>query len=183
MSIPEPINRGAVLSGDFRYRYCLSRAWGKDGLVQGYGTDKEVLFVGLNPSTADAEKDDATVRRLMFAANANGYNAFQLVNLFAYRAANPKRLRNTSGDIVGDPKNKNTIRQLATRIRDVVFIYGAFWQTKWLPNKIIENTFKLFDSSNRLLCFGVTNQGRPKHPLYLSNETVSKLQPFPLVRV
>lgn len=181
MTGADGIARGALVSGDHRYRYSLDRAWDQ-GRLGPNQKKKSVLFIGLNPSTADSFTDDPTVRKLIFSAKANGYNAFELVNIFAYRATNPKQLRSTNVDIIG-PKNRDTIRRLAKRIGDVVLIYGSFWQLKWPPYRAIEDTLEIFGYKHKIFCFGKSKEGRPKHPLYLSNETVSKLEPFQFVRV
>lgn len=73
--------RGAVLSADRRYRYTLWRRWG-DG--------KACMFVGLNPSTADADIDDPTIRRCVNFARAWGFDALVMTNLFAWRATDPR---------------------------------------------------------------------------------------------
>ncbi len=182
MTVADGIQRGALVSGDHRYRYSLDRAWDQGTVMSLKHKKKEVLFIGLNPSTADAYTDDPTVRKLIFSAKANGYNAFELVNIFAYRATYPNQLRSTNVDIIG-PKNKETIRRLAETIQDVVLIYGSFWKPKWPPYRAIEDTLEIFGNKHRIFCFGTSKEGRPKHPLYLSNETVSKLEPFQFVRV
>ncbi len=77
----------AVLSECARYRYRLDRAWERDD--HGLGT---VTWVMLNPSTADADVDDPTIRRCIGFSKAWGYNALTVVNLFAWRATSPRDL-------------------------------------------------------------------------------------------
>ncbi|MFM7320548.1 MAG: DUF1643 domain-containing protein, partial [Armatimonadota bacterium] len=77
----------ATLSECGRYRYRLERRW------SGEPDDGDaVVFVGLNPSTADAGSDDPTLRRCVGFARAWGFPAVVLVNGFALRAADPRAL-------------------------------------------------------------------------------------------
>ena len=74
----------AVLSDCGTYRYRLWRKW---------GCGSPLLFVMLNPSTADAEVDDATIRRCLGFADAHGFGELEVVNLYAYRATDPADLK------------------------------------------------------------------------------------------
>lgn len=76
--------KDAVISDCGQYRYLLSRDW-ESGL-------QRLVFIGLNPSTADAEIDDPTIRRLIGFSKAWGYGGFDIVNLFALRSKDPKML-------------------------------------------------------------------------------------------
>lgn len=71
----------ASISGDYRYR--LGRAW---------AGGPTCTFIMLNPSTADADQDDPTIRRCVGFAKALGCGALEVVNLYAYRATNPRDL-------------------------------------------------------------------------------------------
>lgn len=74
----------AIISEDGRYRYCLTRVW---------DPKKPILyFVMLNPSTADADEDDHTIRKCVGFANYNGFGGIFVVNLFALRATDPQEM-------------------------------------------------------------------------------------------
>ena len=90
----------AVVSNWERYRYWLSRP-----LREPNSTDNAVAFVMLNPSTADAWEDDATIRRCVGFAEAWGHDILIVVNLYAYRATDPKKLAKVE-DPVG-PSNSH----------------------------------------------------------------------------
>src|SRR5688572_12557148 len=95
---------GARFSECGTYRYVLWRQWNE---VNG-----DVAFVGLNPSTADDEKDDPTIRRCIGFAKRWGYGGVVMLNLFAYRATRPDAMwaaRVADADIVG-PQNDAHIR-------------------------------------------------------------------------
>ena len=80
------MKRQTVFSPCRTYRYVLRREW--DVLDHSY-----VMFVGLNPSTADEVRDDPTVRRCLGYAKSWGYGALCLTNLFAFRATKPAVLK------------------------------------------------------------------------------------------
>ncbi len=68
-----------------KYRYLLGREWDAD--------KGKMLFVMLNPSTADAEKDDNTISRCINWSKALSFGGIEVVNLFAYRTAYPKEFK------------------------------------------------------------------------------------------
>ena len=95
MGLAHPAAGGAVLSPCGVYRYLLTRRLGRGAKV--------ATFIMLNPSRADAEKDDATIRKCMGFASRWDCARLQVVNLFALRAADPAALRGVD-DPVG-PEN------------------------------------------------------------------------------
>ncbi len=98
------MNRSAFLSECGVYRYELTRTWG-DG--------DRLLWIMLNPSTADADLDDPTIRRVIGFSRGFGYSGAIVANLFALRSTDPKALR-THPDPVG-PANNAMLAQLARR--------------------------------------------------------------------
>ena len=101
------VAKGAEISACGRYRYLLWREWRgthnpkhwewwheEDGSGQKIGIPKSVLFVMLNPSIADAEDADPTVKRCINFAKLWCYSSVEIVNLFAYIATDPKKLLN-----------------------------------------------------------------------------------------
>lgn len=80
-----PKGHAAAFSRCGRYRWWLSRRWRQDGPL--------LLFIGLNPSSADHRRDDATLRRLIGFAGSWGYGGIEVVNLFAWISADPAALR------------------------------------------------------------------------------------------
>lgn len=156
---------GAIISRCGRYRYRLWRMW---------GPGHSILWVMLNPSTADGLEDDATIRRCIAFSLAWGYQRLDVVNLFALRATSPKELK-TARDPIG-PCNNQVIRSMVQ--------YG--YQDLFPPNRIVVawgNRGELFNRDQEVLallpekvaCLGVTKIGQPKHPLYLSKAVESIL--------
>jgi hypothetical protein len=113
--VGDGIRRSAVISECHRYRYELARAW-----AHGVG---RIAFVGLNPSTADGSKDDATLRKCIGFATRWGFSALHMLNLFAWRDRRPRGLLDAS-DPVG-PHNDETITRIASRCDRVVLAWGS----------------------------------------------------------
>jgi hypothetical protein len=114
----------------------------------------------LNPSTADAERDDPTVRRCIGYARSWGYGALTAVNLFAYRCTDPRDLRRVE-DPVG-PENDRHL--LAVRERFPVLI--AAWGNWGRLHGRRDSVMCLLSSESSLYCLGVTRSGYPLHPLH-----------------
>ncbi len=146
----------AVLSADQKYRYLLRRDYG------GVGRDRALtcLFVMLNPSTADAEHDDLTIRRCKSFAQRHAYSALEVVNLYAFRSIDPKQLWQEL-DPIG-PQNDQYIRAAVARAGLVIAAWGA--NAKRMRAKTIE---RLIPDAFAL---GFTKHGVPKHPLYIRSD-------------
>lgn len=141
---------GATFSRDRRYRYRLWRRWDRSRPV--------VAFVMLNPSTADARRDDPTIRRCIGFARAWGFGGVDVVNLFAYRATDPRDLLRVA-DPVG-PRNWRHIQRAVLGAALVVAAWGAH------PSAARRVPISL----PRARCLGLTRTGQPRHPLYLRRD-------------
>jgi hypothetical protein len=153
-----PETRGATISECGHYRYTLTRLW-NDSLPL-------MVFVGLNPSTADADQDDHTVRRWRHYARREGFGGFIAVNLYAYRSTDPKKLLEVE-DPIG-PECDSWIRNACTGGpgRKVVLCWGA------VDDEARAGT--VIDAIRRLghvtWCLGTTKDGHPRHPARLAND-------------
>lgn len=154
--------RGAILSSCGKYRYHLWRDFdGGKGLV---------TFIMLNPSTADAYIDDPTIRKCSYYAQAWGFGRLGVVNLFSYRATDPKELLRVEAPIGPDTRQQI---QLAAHASDmVVCAWGRLHKT--LAARQVDVLRLLEHRAGGVYCLGLNNDGSPKHPLYLRNE----LQPM-----
>lgn len=124
----------------------------------------------LNPSTADAQHNDPTIHRCVRFAQRWGYGALDVVNLFAYRATDPKVLK-TIPDPIG-PENDAYLLAAATQAERIVLAWGN-WGALGQRN---QQVLQLFPVQSRLYCLGKTLAGQPRHPLYLSYD--SQLLPW-----
>lgn len=145
----EAMERGADISPCGRYRYALWRKWGPGGTC---------MFVGLNPSTADATLDDPTIRRCIGFARSWGYGGLMMTNLFAWRATQPRDMM-AADDPVG-PDNDVTLRTAYLNAEVTVAAWGAYGTYGGRHNAVRAML-------PRLHYLRLTKDGHPGHPLYL----------------
>lgn len=150
----------AIISPCGKYRYRLSRG------ISG----KRVGFIGVNPSTADATQDDATVRKWAGFASRWGYVGFDVGNLFAYRSTDVKALAH-----VDDPigvANDAHLKELMVTVDAIVPCWG---DRNKLPKELhwrIDRVKQLITlTAVPVFIFGLTKSGDPKHPLMLGYDT------------
>lgn len=144
----------AIISDCGLYRYRLERHIG-DGPT--------MLFIMVNPSTADAEKDDQTIRKCIGFATRAGYGRILVGNKFAYRATDITKLR-SAVDPIG-PENDAHIDALLSQADRVVVAWG---QLAKLPETLRgrwKDIVRMADGRGRALhAFGTNADKHPKHP-------------------
>ena len=148
------MNIGAEFSPDKKYRFALWRIWHDDKPL--------VMFIGLNPSTANERKDDPTIRRVTRFAYDWGYGGFFMMNLFPFVTPYPSMLIKDRLE-----ENDQYLLRTAEKCNKVVFSWGSFSRLGDRPSHIM----KMFPDAH---CFGKSKSGNPLHPLYLP----SKLKPI-----
>ena len=149
----------AVFSEDRRFRYVPTR---QVSLL----SCKVVLFIMLNPSTADEWKDDPTIRRGMGFASLWGFGWFVACNLFALRSTDPRRLY--QADDAAGPENDMHILGAAQESDLTVCAWGNHGQ---LHGRGVQVVQMLQSQGIKLHHLGLTKVGQPKHPLYLPKTT------------
>jgi hypothetical protein len=153
------ITRGdATFSDDGRYRYWLSRPLQRPGPV--------MCFIGLNPSTADRDTDDATVRFMRMFALREGCGEFWIVNEYGLRTKDPRVLRACPAGERAGPDNDRHLLGRATAADIVV----AAWGGHALAAERAPHVRRLLAGID-LRCLGMTAKGQPRHPLYLRGDT------------
>jgi hypothetical protein len=150
------MNSGAIISEDGKYHYQLWRIWDN--------TKPLVLWIMLNPSTADADIDDPTIRRCIGFTRMWGYGGLYVGNLFAYRATNPKKLHSVYNPM-GNPKNRIHLRFMREKTEKIICAWGSF------KGKNIPYYYEVFRKYADNYCLGTTKNGNPKHPLYLKSDS------------
>jgi len=147
---------GAILSDCERYRYLLTREWG-DGPT--------ATFVMLNPSTADAMRNDPTIRRCISYAHAWGCGALIVANLYAWRATDPAELW-TADDPVGPDNDAHLYAAAQAAAESGGPLVGA-WGANARADRIA--AVLALSGMDRLQALAVTKDGQPRHPLYLKS--------------
>ncbi len=151
----------AVVNECGRYRYQLQR----DATIRNPRNDS-VVFCMLNPSTADAEIDDPTIRRCRGFADRWDCAGLVVVNLYAMRATDPRELRRVGyADAVG-PDNDEWLRDAAHRGIHVVCAWGANAD----PYRVRQVVGLFRSEGAQLWCLGTTKDGHPRHPLYVRGD-------------
>lgn len=161
------VTAGKVYISDCgRYRYSLQRD------ISG-GGDGTVTFVMLNPSTADAEQDDPTIRRCISFAHKWAFARLKVVNLYALRATNPRELW-LADDPVG-PENDH--------VMNVVFGGSDLIVAAWGAQAKYDRVFEVMTWPIRPRdCLGLTKDGAPRHPLYVPADRVPQPYRFQMGR-
>jgi len=150
------LSHQAAFSADRRYRWWLQRCWTPER--------PQLLFIGLNPSRADAERDDPTLRRLLGFARAWGFGGLEVVNLFARCSPSPAVLRRSS-DPVGAENNQWLQRSVAAA--DALWLgwgNGGAWRQR--DQQVLDLLALQLHADIPLLAVGLTVTGQPRHPLY-----------------
>ncbi len=153
----EKLETGAELSECRTYRYALWRIWDNN--------KPKVMFIGLNPSTADENTDDKTITRCTNFAKSWGYGGFYMTNLFAYRSTDKSKLPLVENPIGDD--NDLYIAKYAKLADKTVAAWGndgVFLERSAIVSNLIAPLF----------CLEVNQTGEPKHPLYVSSDTTLK---------
>jgi len=140
---------GATFSPDRLYRYDLWRIWREDG--------RRINFVGLNPSTANENSDDPTIRRCVGFAIKWGYGEMHMLNLFAFVSTDPLMLYKCNNE---EPIGEENDEYLKALYPEIV----ACWGNHGKINGRSEQVRRLLKEP---YAFGINKNGEPKHPLYL----------------
>ena len=150
---------GAILDSPRRHRFLLWRFW---------DDRTRMLFVGLNPSTANEVEDDPTVRRLCAFAQSWGFGGLYVCNVFSQITPNPKQLCSET------PVHPNSHAvQMAVELSTLSVCGWGDGIEKAAYGMARANIIREYVKSP--MCFGLTSKGNPKHPLYLpKNATLEK---------
>lgn len=158
--VSSDMDRGATLSPCGTYRYDLWRRWGPGPVV---------LWMMLNPSTADALVDDPTVRRCIGFTKAWGWGGMAVVNRYALRATDPKAL--VSVHQPGGPENARYWYHWFDSCVFAVAAWGSWSPPKRTPLSVElawPNPIHIGGRANKpIYCLGTTKGGQPRHPLYV----------------
>jgi len=149
----------AIISECGKFRYHLTRTWDE--------TLRPLPFIMLNPSTADADKDDPTIRKCIGFAERLGFGGIEVFNLYAYRATSPKELKNhgyQEGPL-NDSIMTRRLEELKLHERGyVICAWGANARGLSKPQHVRSH---LSMAGARLRALRLLPDGTPEHPLML----------------
>jgi len=145
----------AVYSDCMRYRYLLTRVWDDQA--------GRVLYVMLNPSTADELRNDPTIERCERRSRALGFGAMRIANLFAFRATRPDDLKRAKAPI--GPDNDALLAEACIWADTVICAWGVHGDHLQRGAAVAD---LIATSGIRMVHLGLTKQGLPRHPLYVS---------------
>lgn len=152
------LESSAVISPCGRYRYSLVRVWDREL--------PRVLFCMINPSTADAAQDDATIRKCVGFARRWNMGSIEVVNLFAWRSKDVADLRRCPGPV--GPSNSTAIAEAAARAQMIV----AAWGPKTIVRSRAPAVLELLTARHDVHAIALSKDGTPCHPLMLSYDLV-----------
>jgi len=162
------LKTNAYFSDCRKYRYALERVWDEK---LWNNTNEFAMFIGLNPSTADEINNDPTITRCISFAKDWGCGGLCMMNLFAFRATDPKEMRQAKNPI--GPDNDLWIKGYAQRSRIIVAAWGCHGTFMGRDKEVIEMIPDLHYLT-------LTKDGHPGHPLYLKKDLKPKRwQDFP----
>lgn len=142
------MDKGAEFSFDKTHRYRLWRIWDK--------SLPKCLCIGLNPSNANENKDDPTIRNLIKVLTKLGYGGFYMMNCWTYISSKPELIKTNSMN----SWNTELLGVTAYECKEVIFCWGNF--------KIIKDSAKdeeLSEMFKNAKCFSKNKNGSPMHPM------------------
>ena len=145
---------GAAFSACRNYRYALWRVWDN--------AKPRVMFIGLNPSTANEITDDPTIRRVVKMARNWGFGGVYMLNLFAWVTSYPDELLKCKDPING---NDAWLIKMADLSGEIIFAWGNFKEAQERAKKVIA----MFPNAKALQ---INMNGSPKHPLYVRGDVI-----------
>lgn len=150
----------AKLDSTEKYRYLLRREWDD--------TKPSVLWIMLNPSTADHIEDDPTIEACIRFTAKWGFGSFEVVNLFAYRATYPSELHKLNKETAIGSDNIIYICEALQRADLIVAAWGANGRIhKRNEDEELISHLKGYP----LKCLNILKDGDPRHPLFMSVNT------------
>jgi hypothetical protein len=150
------MKKGAIISEDGQYRYALWRIWDKSLPL--------MLIIGVNPSTADAARDDPTIRKCIEMCRGWGYGGFLMGNLYAYRSPKPHVLARVTDPVGRD--NDLYLMRMAKRAETILLAWGnnAALVKDRRADIVLERLAVAYREKLRMIA--TTGAGHPTHPLW-----------------
>lgn len=152
IKVDPKIECNSEFSSCLKYRWSLSRKWDNTKCV--------CVFIGLNPSTADETVNDPTVNRCMNYAMSWGYGSLIMLNLFAYRSTDPKKLY-----IIDNPIGHCNLSTIISFCKNADIVIAA-WGKHGKHLHADTDTLSVLKNICDVYCLRINKDGTPIHPLY-----------------
>lgn len=153
------MNSSAGISSCGLYRWWLFRSWSELPLV---------IWIMMNPSTADHQKNDPTILKIIRYSTRWKYGAALVLNIYAFRTSRPENLPQVMKEAIGRSNNwwiKTLFRFAARKSIPVVCAWGVKHGDRGCQVRRMAANAGL-----QLLCLEVALNGEPKHPRFLSED-------------
>jgi len=149
-------NKEAIVSPDGKYRYSLTRKWGEGRCL---------LFIMLNPSTADSTIDDPTIKKCEKYAKREKFKSMCVVNLYAYRSTDPSIVMRMGLVDAEGPDNESHIISSILLSDAIICAWGKH------GGKGTHKAIKVLSTTDKeIFCLDINKDGSPKHPLYCKDD-------------
>lgn len=145
----------------FKYRYYYSKSWGDKTNI--------LTFIMFNPSTADINNDDATIKNCIKIAYHSGFEGIEVVNLFSLRSPNVSYLNKIAQiDEIQNDENKAYLEKVLANSKNIVFAWGSHALTCKKKNIMDNRKEKAIglsiNQNNNLYCISINKNNSPAHP-------------------
>jgi hypothetical protein len=144
--------KDAVFSPDRKHRYALIRVWNNEL--------PRIMFIGLNPSTANEKENDPTIRRVINFAKGWGFGGVYMCNLFSFVTPYPSELKKAKDNL----ENDFHLRYYTSISKEVLCAWGAFPEIGERSSQVYK---MLKNYSAEFSALQINKNGSPKHPLYV----------------
>lgn len=152
------LQKGAEFSDCGKYRFSLWRIWDE--------TKPFIMFIGLNPSTANADTDDHTITTVRRFAKDWGYGGVFMLNCFPFISTDPKRLEGLFLNDIYMRVNEDRLKWAGAKCSEIVFAWGSFKVVR--EQGIDARMWWMFPTAKALK---INADGSPHHPLRLPSRT------------
>lgn len=171
LRLPDGVIGGAQFSDCGRYRQALTRDWTPEGTKP-----RSILFIGMNPSVADASASDPTCHRELMFARDWGFSRYLKGNMLDWRATSPRDLPHDP-KVAASPENLPALMEMAQESEVIVMAYGKLHlRYQGIVERVIAG---MRNTGRPVMCLGLNKDGSAKHPLYLRKDTALMAFPDP----
>ena len=147
--------------------------------ILGTRGNNPLICIGINPSTAEPDNLDNTLKSVQRIAHGNGFDSFIMFNVYAQRATSPDDMEKQCNEAL-HRENMEAFRYvLSISKKPVVWAaWGAIIEKRGYLSQCVRDMLIIGQEYDAAwVCAGaITKKGHPHHPLYLRKD--EKIKPF-----